>query len=54
MHSCSVRYIMYSDYQYIYCFQTEEFKSLVGDEHIDWVAQYLVMKRASIEPNFHN
>ena len=25
----------------------------MGDDHIDWVAQYLVMKRASIEPNFH-
>ena len=36
------------------CFQTEEFKGLVGDDHIDWVAQYLVMKRASIEPNFHS
>ena len=23
------------------------------DEHLDWVGQYLVMKRASIEPNFH-
>lgn len=29
-------------------------KGLVGDDHIDWVAQYLVMKRASIEPNFHS
>ncbi len=25
----------------------------VGDEYMPWVAQYLVMKRASIEPNFH-
>ena len=24
------------------------------EEHYDWVAQYLVVKRASIEPNFHN
>ena len=23
------------------------------DEYILWIAQYLVMKRASIEPNFH-
>ena len=32
----------------------EEFSSLVGEEHYAWVAQYLVVKRASIEPNFHN
>ena len=32
----------------------EEFRSLVEEEHYDWAAQYLVMKRASIEPNFHN
>lgn len=31
----------------------EEFKGLIQDDHLDWVAQYLVMKRASIEPNFH-
>ena len=24
-----------------------------GDEYLPWVAQYLVMKRASIEHNFH-
>ena len=24
-----------------------------GDEYVLWLAQYLVMKRASIEPNFH-
>ena len=34
--------------------QTDEFKSLIEEDHYDWVAQYLVMKRASIEPNFHN
>lgn len=26
---------------------------MVGEDHLNWVAQYLVMKRASIEPNFH-
>ncbi|XP_076470610.1 CCR4-NOT transcription complex subunit 1-like isoform X2 [Babylonia areolata] len=31
----------------------EELKEHVGDEYIPWVSQYLVMKRASIEPNFH-
>lgn len=25
----------------------------MGTDYISWVAQYLVMKRASIEPNFH-
>ena len=24
------------------------------DDYVPWLAQYLVMKRASIEPNFHN
>ena len=33
--------------------QVEEFNSLVDEEYYDWVAQYLVMKRTSIEPNFH-
>ena len=31
----------------------EELRDIVGDDHWSWVAQYLVMKRASIEPNFH-
>jgi CCR4-NOT transcription complex subunit 1 len=30
-----------------------EMKDLMTDEYTPWVAQYLVMKRASIEPNFH-
>lgn len=34
--------------------QMEEFRGLVEEQYYDWVAQYLVMKRASIEPNFHN
>lgn len=34
--------------------QIEEFTNLVADEYHDWVAQYLVMKRASIEINFHS
>lgn len=25
----------------------------MGEDYVPWVAQYLVMKRASIEPNFH-
>lgn len=28
-------------------------KNLVQNEYTLWVSQYLVMKRASIEPNFH-
>ena len=44
-------YIVFSSFSH---FQTEELKILVGEDHINWVAQYLVMKRASIEPNFHN
>ncbi|KAK6167378.1 hypothetical protein SNE40_021420 [Patella caerulea] len=31
----------------------EELKEQIGEEYIPWCSQYLVMKRASIEPNFH-
>ena len=31
----------------------EEATGLISEEHVHWVAEYLVMKRASIEPNFH-
>ncbi|RWS29576.1 CCR4-NOT transcription complex subunit 1-like isoform X6 [Leptotrombidium deliense] len=35
--------------------KSEEFKDVIGKDDIyyGWVAQYFVMKRASIEPNFH-
>lgn len=33
--------------------KTEELKKEVTEEYLPWAAQYLVMKRASIEPNFH-
>ncbi|KAK8770607.1 hypothetical protein V5799_012928 [Amblyomma americanum] len=33
--------------------KTEEFKEVVKEEFWPWFAQYMVMKRASIEPNFH-
>ncbi|CAG2115442.1 unnamed protein product, partial [Medioppia subpectinata] len=35
--------------------KTDEFKETIGNEeqYNDWIAQYLVVKRASIEPNFH-
>ncbi|KAI8491153.1 CCR4-NOT transcription complex subunit 1, partial [Branchiostoma belcheri] len=33
--------------------KTEELRDAVGEEYLPWVSQYLVMKRASIEPNFH-
>ena len=35
--------------------KTEEFKDAIGndDQYNGWIAQYFVMKRASIEPNFH-
>ena len=35
--------------------KTEEFKDVLGkdDQYMGWIAQYFVMKRASIEPNFH-
>lgn len=33
--------------------QCEELREVVGDDYWVWVSQYLVMKRASIENNFH-
>ncbi|KAF8774617.1 CCR4-NOT transcription complex subunit 1 like protein [Argiope bruennichi] len=33
--------------------KTEEFREIVKEEYWPWASQYLVMKRASIEPNFH-
>lgn len=37
----------------LFC-QVEELKETVKDEFMPWVSQYLVMKRVSIEPNFHS
>ena len=37
----------------MFLLQTEEANNLISEDHLPWVAQYLVMKRASIEPNFH-
>ncbi|KAK4336975.1 hypothetical protein RND71_044194 [Anisodus tanguticus] len=37
--------------------KTDEFKEIINKEETlyhDWIAQYFVMKRASIEPNFHS
>ena len=33
--------------------KAEELKNHIQNEYVLWVSQYLVMKRASIEPNFH-
>ncbi|GIX80669.1 CCR4-NOT transcription complex subunit 1, partial [Caerostris extrusa] len=33
---------------------TEDFRELMNEEYWPWTSQYIVMKRASIEPNFHN
>lgn len=38
----------------IVCVQVEELKETVKEEFMPWVSQYLVMKRVSIEPNFHS
>lgn len=37
----------------VFSFQVEELKETVKEEFMPWVSQYLVMKRVSIEPNFH-
>jgi CCR4-NOT transcription complex subunit 1 len=34
--------------------KSEELKEVVGNDYWPWIAQYLVMKRASIELNFHS
>jgi len=34
-------------------FQCDDLKDILTDEYWPWIAQYLVMKRASIEFNFH-
>ena len=34
--------------------KVEEFRDTIQPEYLPWVAQYLVMKRVSIEPNFHD
>lgn len=34
--------------------KANELREYLTDEFLPWAAQYLVMKRASIEPNFHN
>ena len=33
--------------------QADELKQHIKQEHYPWLAQYFVMKRVSIEPNFH-
>ena len=37
-----------------YFVQSEELKDAVKPEFFPWLSQYLVMKRVSIEPNFHD
>ncbi|XVE56397.1 hypothetical protein DITRI_Ditri04bG0005600 [Diplodiscus trichospermus] len=34
--------------------KVEEFTGILNKQHYPWFAQYMVMKRASIEPNFHD
>jgi len=31
-----------------------QMRDMLPEENFDWFAQYLVVKRASIEPNFHS
>ncbi|CAK8681219.1 CCR4-NOT transcription complex subunit 1-like isoform X2 [Clavelina lepadiformis] len=33
--------------------KSDEMRDAIKDEHTPWLSQYLVMKRVSIEPNFH-
>lgn len=37
----------------LFHFQCDELRDIVTEEYWPWMAQYLVMKRASIELNFH-
>ncbi|XWS60105.1 hypothetical protein CRYUN_Cryun07bG0005900 [Craigia yunnanensis] len=34
--------------------KVKEFTEILNEQHYSWFAQYMVMKRASIEPNFHD
>ncbi|KAG6747935.1 hypothetical protein POTOM_047826 [Populus tomentosa] len=34
--------------------KAKEFTEILKEQHYPWFAQYMVMKRASIEPNFHD
>ncbi|KAH9287615.1 hypothetical protein KI387_031732 [Taxus chinensis] len=34
--------------------KSKEFSEILKDQYYPWFAQYMVMKRASIEPNFHD
>lgn len=40
-------------YSMLFHFQCDELRDIVTEEYWPWMAQYLVMKRASIELNFH-
>ena len=54
MHACVfVTYVLFQ-VPLPHSLQVEEFKDVVDQEYFGWVAQYLVMKRVSIEPNFHS
>jgi len=37
----------------ICCIKGDELKDVIKEEYWDWIAHYLVVKRVSIEPNFH-
>ena len=45
--------LMCHTYPYCVVTQADELLQALKDEYLLWTAQYLVMKRASIEPNFH-
>lgn len=50
------RFFVYIKMSTNLCFSSvkvEEFRDVVDKEYYAWVSQYLVMKRVSIEPNFH-
>lgn len=47
-------FIFLSELNVGFCLKVEELKETVKEEFMPWVSQYLVMKRVSIEPNFHS
>jgi len=47
-------FIFFSFFFFLLWRQVEELKETVKEEFMPWVSQYLVMKRVSIEPNFHS
>lgn len=41
-------------FEFVYVFQCDEIRDIINNDYLPWLSQYLVMKRVSIEFNFHS